>query len=190
VILRRASAFLVVLLAAQPVWAQQFAVFPDRKELRSPGGRFVIRSVEHCRKALRAQRRVPIVDPGGYDNGDLARPLSLPWPCGRRPGANFIIVTDYASKRTSRALIFRIDQPNEYTIIDKPHLTAQLPAQFRPHFDGNDHVYLEGVEDRRRYSDTPGVGVPNSRQAGFRSPCGYHLNERRASCGEPSFGAR
>jgi hypothetical protein len=37
---------ILVVFACSVALAEQFAVFPDRKELRSPDGKFVIRSVD------------------------------------------------------------------------------------------------------------------------------------------------
>jgi hypothetical protein len=39
---------MVVVLTCSAVFAKQFAVFPDGKELRSPDGKFVIRSVDYA----------------------------------------------------------------------------------------------------------------------------------------------
>jgi hypothetical protein len=42
------NAFVVTFLLTALAGAQQFATFPDRPELRSPDGRFLIRSVDHA----------------------------------------------------------------------------------------------------------------------------------------------
>src|SRR4029077_17302382 len=106
-------AFVVAFLLVARAGAQQFTTFRDRPELRSPDGRFLIRSVDHAASAS--------------DFSGLFRSLVLEetrsgrsWALynyvtclggGGAPGSGnlFIIVTDYVSKRTSRPLVFAID---------------------------------------------------------------------------------
>jgi hypothetical protein len=49
--LRIVNVLLACVIICTPMNAEDFAVFPDRKELRSPDGRYVIRSVEHTGQA-------------------------------------------------------------------------------------------------------------------------------------------
>jgi hypothetical protein len=177
VALRRIGVLLVLFFAMSTACAEQFVVFPDRKELHSPDGRFVIRSVEHVAGPSEFSgvvRSLSLVDvTTGVSRGlyhYLGR-VAVGWS-----GNNFLIVTDYASKRTSRALVFRMDRPNEYTVIDKPHLAAKASAQLRARLEGNDHVYLEvskievGILTLRVW----GYGARDAQ--GFRFLCAYDLN--------------
>lgn len=94
------------------------------------------------------------------------------------------------TKRTSRALVFRVERPDEYTVIDKPHLAPQLPQELRRHLDGNDHVFLEvsRIEGEVLTLRVWGYGVRDAQ--GFRFLCAYDLNQRAASCRESLGGGR
>jgi hypothetical protein len=183
--LSRFSFFLVLVFACGLVKAEQFAVFPDRQELRSPDAKFVIRSVEH--KAARGEFsgvfRSLVMEEA--DTGSVRTlynyvgRVSVAWS-----GNNFVIVTDYASKRTARALIFRLDRPDEYLVIDKPHLLPQLHDERRVQLERNDHVYLEvsRIDGTALVLRVWGYGAHDP--AGFRFQCAYDLNEGTASCRE------
>ena len=51
VLIRLVRVAILVVFACSLAQSEQFAVFPDRKELRSPNGKFVIRSVDHVPQA-------------------------------------------------------------------------------------------------------------------------------------------
>lgn len=186
---RRVCALLAVLIASSLVCAEQFAVFPDRKELRSPDGRFIIRSVDHVagpREFSGVFRSLVLEEAATGSSRELYNYLGrvgVAWS-----GSNFVIVTDYASKKTARALVFRIDQPGEYLIIDKPHLAARIPYELRVQLDRNDHVYLEvsRIDGTVLTLRVWGYGVHDPQ--GFRFLCSYDLNGGATSC-RPSAGA-
>ena len=180
---RFSVALLLSVLASQLALAEEFAVFPDRRELRSPDGRFVICSVEHPapRGEFSGIFRTLIlkeISTGTERNlyNYIGR-VGVAWS-----DSNVLIVTDYASKRTARALVFRVDRPNEYVIINKPHLMSQLQEERRVHLERNDHVYLEvsRIEGNSLVLRVWGYGArdPN----GFRFQCAYPLDEGELLC--------
>jgi len=184
------SLFLALVFACSPAKAEQFAVFPDRQELWSPDAKFVIRSVEH--QAARGEfsglfRSLVMEEAATGSTRNLYNyvgRVGVAWS-----GNNFVIVTDYASKRTARALIFRLDRPNEYLAIDKPHLLTQLHDERRAQLEHNDHVYLEvsRIDGSALVLRVWGYGAhdPN----GFRFQCAYDLNEGNVSCREKIGGS-
>ena len=179
----RLSLVVLTLLVCQLAFAEQFAVFPDRQELRSPDGRFVVRSVEHptTRGELSGLFRALILEEvaTGVQRNlyNYVGRVGVAWS-----GSNVLIVTDYASKRTARALVFRLDRPNEYLVIDKPHLMAQLQEGRRAQLERNDHVYLEvsRIEGNSLVLRVWGYGARDP--DGFRFQCAYPLDEGELSC--------
>ncbi len=177
--------FLAGVLLCTLMSAEEFAVFPDRKELRSPDGRYLIRSVEHSGpthefsgvfRTLVLQEVATGVTRGLFNY--LGR-VGVAWS-----GSNFVIVTEYVSKKTSRALVFRLDRPDEYQVIDKPNLALQLHDERRAQLERNDHVYVEvsridGIVLTLRVW---GYGAHDPQ--GFRFQCAYDLNVGAASCRE------
>ncbi|MGC2194903.1 MAG: hypothetical protein WA628_09510 [Terriglobales bacterium] len=189
--LRRVGVLLAVLIASSLACAEQFAVFPDHKELRSPDGRFVIRSVDHVARPgefTGVFRSLVLEDAATGSARGLYNYLGrvgVAWS-----GSNFVIITDYVSKKTARALVFRIDQPGEYLVIDKPHLAARIPDELRAQLERNDHVYLEvsRIEGTALTIRVWGYGVRDPQ--GFRFLCTYDLNEGATSCRASAVGAR
>jgi len=188
------SAFVVAFLWATQAGAQQFATFPDRPELRSPDGRFLIRSVDHVT--------------GPSDFSGVFRSLVLEEPSSGRSwaiysyvgrvavawsGNRFIIVTDYVSKRTSRALVFAIDSrvepfSVEKVTLDKVQLAGLLPTEQNVHLLGNDHVFVEvsRVEGDALILRVWGYGARDPK--GLRLDCQYDLRSGRAACREQGGG--
>ncbi len=183
--LRRVGVLLAVLIASSLAGAEQFAVFPDRKELRSPDGRFVIRSIDHV---VGAHEFSGVFRSLVLENASTGSSREFYSYLGRVgvawSGSNFVIITDYVSKKTARALVFRIDQPGEYLVIDKPYLAARIPDERRAQLERNDHVYLEvsRIEGTALTIRVWGYGARDPQ--GFRFLCAYDLNEGAVSCGE------
>lgn len=183
--LRIVNMLLACVIICTPMNAEDFAVFPDRKELRSPDGRYVIRSVEHTGQAQEITgvfRTLVLQEVStGRSRGlfNYLGPVGVAWS-----GNNFVIVTEYVSKKTSRALVLRLDRPNEYQVIDKPHLAMQLHDERRAQLERNDHVYVEvsridGIVLTLRVW---GYGAHDPQ--GFRFQCAYDLAVGTASCRE------
>jgi hypothetical protein len=183
--LRIVNVLLACVIICTPMNAEDFAVFPDRKELRSPDGRYVIRSVEHTGQAQEITgvfRTLVLQEVStGRSRGlfNYLGPVGVAWS-----GNNFVIVTEYVSKKTSRALVLRLDRPNEYQVIDKPHLAMQLHDERRAQLERNDHVYVEvsridGIVLTLRVW---GYGAHDPQA--FRFQCAYDLAVGTASCRE------
>ena len=127
--------------------AAPFAVFPKTGHLSSPDGRFVVRNTERT------------ADPSGYVGtfhslfledtaGGHSRKLcdyvgvaAVAWAKD-----DFLIVTEYVNKRTSRALIFAADDSRDTVVIDQPLLTHLVPVNLRPQLRENDHVFVEASQ--------------------------------------------
>jgi len=128
-------AFVVAILLVAPAGAQRFSTFPDRSELRSPDGRFLIRSVDHAASPSDFSglfRSLVVEEPRSGRSWALYNyvgRVAVAWS-----GNRFIIVTDYVSKRTSRALVFAIDSRVEPFSVeqvtrDKVQFSRLLPTE-------------------------------------------------------------
>jgi hypothetical protein len=94
----------------------------------------------------------------------------------------FLIVTDYASKKTARALVFRVDQPGEMVALNKTTLGLRVPEEFRVHLEGNDHVYVEvsRIEKDTLFLNVWGYGALDAQ--GFRFVCSMVLSDGAVRC--------
>ena len=188
---RRFGLLLALVFTCHWIEAEQFAVFPERAELRSPNGQFVIRTVEHA--AVRGEfsgvfRSLVIEELATGSVHEIYKyvgRVGVAWS-----GDNFVIVTDYVSKKTARALVFRLDRPDEYVVIDKAHLLTQVHDERRAQLERNDHVYLEvaRIEGNTLMLRVWGYGTQDPQ--GFRFQCAYDLNEGTASCRENTENGR
>ncbi len=183
--LRRAGLLFGFVLSWSLLAAEQFAVFPDRKELRSPNGKFVIRSVDHvaARGEFSGMIRWLVLEETAtgklHPLYNYVSRVGVAWS-----GDNFVIVTDYVSKKTARAMVFDMNHPGEFLVIDKPHLTAELHEQPREQLEGNDHVYLEVSRIEGSASLLRVWGYGRRDPQGFRFWCTYDLKQRTVSCPE------
>jgi hypothetical protein len=181
--IRFIRAWMVVLLTCSAVFAEQFAVFPDRKELRSPDGKFVIRSVDYAPRPhefsglFRSLILQNTTDGSARELYHYVARVGVAWS-----GNNFIIVTDYVNKKTARALVFRLDRPDEYLVLDKPGLAARLSDEPRVQLERNDHVFLEvsRLEGTLLTLRVWGYGVHDPQ--GFRFQCAYELDQGTTTC--------
>ena len=165
--------------------AGPFVVFPKAGQLPSPDGRFVVRN---------AAREAPLSEIVGRFQSlmleetatghsrklcDYLGVAAVAWAKSK-----FIIMTQYVSKRTSRALVFVADDSREPVVIDQPLLAKLVPVNLRPQLRENDHVF---VEVSRVEGDTLTLGVwgyGKHDANGFRWRCEYSLPTGGISCAE------
>ena len=174
---------LLVTLAASSLSAEQFTVFPDRKELRSPDGQYVLRSVDHVAKPgeFAGVFRTLVVEEVASGRVrklyDYVGRVAVGWS-----GSDFIIVTDYVNKKTSRALVFPVAPNRDGLVVDKTQLISLLPEAQHVHLEQNDHVFVEAsaVEGRALKLRVWGYGRRDA--SGFRYACRYDLILGTAVC--------
>jgi hypothetical protein len=103
---------------------------------------------------------------------------------------DLLIMTEYLSKRTSRALIFAADNTRDAVIIDQPLLINLVPVNLRPQLRENDHVFVEAMQVEGETLTLRVWGYGKHEPNGFRWRCEYGLSEGTISCVEtsrPSF---
>jgi hypothetical protein len=178
-----AVSVLLAMLAATAVGAP-FVLFPKTGELRSPDGRLAVRNAERHGSAadivvIDAQS-LWLVEVTTGRSRKLCNYLgvaAVAWS-----GNDFVVVTEYVGKRTSRAWLFPVVGPYDDVMLDKPTLTHSVPIEFRETFRQNDHVFVEAVsvQDGALLFRVWGYGARNA--AGFRLQCEYALREKQITC--------
>jgi hypothetical protein len=165
--------------------AESFVVFPKAGQLPSQDGRFVVRNTE---------REAPLSEYVGTFHSlfltetatggsrklcDYAGVAAVAWAKN-----DFIIVTQYVSKYTSRALVFLAEDARDPVVIDKSSLTHLVPVNLRPQLRENNHVFVEasGVDGDTLRLRVWGYGQHDAK--GFRWRCEYSLSEGEVSCEE------
>ncbi len=162
-----------------------FVVFPKAAQLPSPDGRFVV--VNRDREAPMSQyvgtfhflELLETATGRTRELCDYVGVASVGWSSSDR-----IIVTQYVSKRTSRALVFTASDSREPVVIDKSFLTTLVPVELRPHLRENDRVFVEAsrVEGEILALHVWGYGQHDAN--GFSWNCDYNLLSGDASCQE------
>jgi hypothetical protein len=165
--------------------ATPFVVFPKAGQLPSQDGRFVVRNTD---------REAPLSEYVGTFHSlfleetasgrtrklcDYVGVAAVAWAKN-----DFIIVTQYVSKRTSRALIFAADDSHDPVVIDQPLLTNLVPVKLRPQLRENDHVFVEASQIEGETLTLRVWGYGKHDLKGFRWRCEYSLLEGAISCEE------
>jgi hypothetical protein len=135
--------------------AEQFTLFPERKELHSPDGRFVIRSVDHSAAAneFSGVFRTLVLEEVATGKVrklyDYVGRVAVAWSDN-----DFIIVTDYVNKKTSRAMVFPADPARDVLALDKVQMSSLIPDE------QSVHLQQRGSVERGGNSAEPeGVGL-------------------------------
>jgi hypothetical protein len=179
---------LTLVLAAQ---AAPFVVFPKAGQFVSPDGRYVVRN---------AERDAPLTDYVGTFHAlyleelasgrtrklcDYVGVAAVAWSQN-----NFIIVTQYLNKTTSRAVVFAADDSRDPLVLDKSGLTHLVPLEQRSQLRENDHVFVEASRLDGDMLTLTVWGYGKHDPSGFRRKCGYSLLEGTISCEEVVRAAR
>ena len=165
--------------------ATPFVVFPQAGQLSSPDGRFVVRNVDREAPAtdfvgtFHALWLTEVATGRSHKLCDYVGLAAVAWS-----GNDFLVITQYLSRRTSRALVFSVSQPNDPVVLDQPTLTRMVPVELRLTLRENDHVFIEAsrLEEDTLHLRVWGYGQHDAN--GFRWLCEYTLRGGTVSCGE------
>ena len=184
--MRFRSVFLCVMamLAVIPAVAGPFVMFPKAQELVSPDGRFIVQNAERDRSGsefvgtFHSLWLTEVSSTRSRKLLDYVGVAAVAWS-----GSRFLLVTDYMSKRTSRALVFAPENPEETVVIDVNTVGRAAP-ELRPMLEGNDHAFVEGtrVEDGVLFLDVWGYGKHDAN--GFRWKCEYRVGGGSLRCSD------
>ncbi|HEV2401923.1 MAG TPA: hypothetical protein VGS27_33640 [Candidatus Sulfotelmatobacter sp.] len=164
--------------------AESFVLFPKAERLVSPDGRFEVRDAGRPGAATDFVGSFHSLWLTDLKNGN-ARKLcdymgiaAVAWS-----GNDFLVITQYVGKKTSRALVFATSGAQDPFMLDKSTMIQLLPVEMREALRGNDHVFVEAsrLENDRFYFRVWGYGQhdPN----GFGWKCQYELRAGKVNCG-------
>jgi len=165
--------------------AAPFVVFPKATELLSPNGRFVVRNVDRQSPAsdfvgtFHALWLTEVATGRSLKLCDYVGLAAVAWS-----GNDFLIVTQYVGKRTSRAAVFSVSHPEDPVLLDKSMLIRLVPLELRATLRENDHVFVEAsrLEQDTLHLRVWGYGQHDAN--GFRWHCQYAFREGTVSCAE------
>src|SRR6266496_3593090 len=175
----------MLMVLAAPSLANPFVVFPHAAELVSPNRRFVVRNVERAGVAgefVGTFHSLWLFDEATGSSRKLCDYLELAavaWS-----GNEFLIVTEYVAKKSSRAMVFSLEGDREPVQLDPPSLIRLLPGEFHPALRENDHVFVEAVRLEERILTLSVRGYGQRDRNGFRWACQYGLRPRLLVCTE------
>ena len=166
-----------------PALAAPFVVFPQAGQVASPNGRFVVRS---------AERTAPLSEIVGSFHSlvledrttgstrilcDYVGLAAVAWAQN-----DFVIMNQYLSKRTSRAVIFAVNPPGQPLVLDQPSFINLVPVTLRPQLRENDHVFVEASRIEGSILSLRVWGYGKHDAEGFRWRCEYNLLKGEISC--------
>ena len=182
----RFAALAVAMAAlALPSAAEPFVLFPKAAELFSPDRRLVVRNQEHPAtpgELVGPGRSLWLVDLATHRARKLCNYLGV--AAVRWSGNDFVLVTEYVTKKTSRAWVFPVAEGPQPVVLDKPSLVRALPAQLRDVLRENDHVFLEASKVNAGVLLLRVWGYGAHDRNGFRWICGYDLQTGDVHCSE------
>ena len=171
-------------LAVSIACAEPFVTFPEQKELVSPDGRYVLRSVDppgdptnfsSSFHALVLEDRVSGKSRRLYD---YLHKVAAAW------SGNRIVATDYASRRAARALVFSVEPNSDSFIVDRVALADRIPVQLGSHLRFNDHVFVEAIRMEGGTLVLRAWGYGTQDPSGFHLACRLDLEQASATCEE------
>ncbi len=168
---------LMIVLAAGTGLAESFVVFPRAAQLASPDGRYVVRDVDREAGAAEFVGTFHSLWMAEVATGrsrklcDYVGVAAVAWSSG-----DFLIVTQYVGKKSSRALVFS-PTSEDAVVLDSATLIQMVPVEMRPTLRENDHVFVEAVriDAGTFYFRVWGYGKRDGN--GFRWNCEYGLGD-------------
>jgi hypothetical protein len=178
------AAIIALNLGAQ---AAPFVVFPKAGELASQDGRYVVRNIDpgaHPSEYVGTFHSLFLEEMATGRTRklcDYVGVAAVTWTKN-----DLLIMTEYLSKHTSRALIFAADNSRDTVVIDQPLLTTLVPVNLRPQLRENDHVFVEPMQVDGETLSLRVWGYGKHDANGFRWLCNYSLIDGVISCEETS----
>lgn len=179
-----ALAVLVTALAALSA-AEPFVLFPKAAELFSPDRRLVVRNAEQEATPgdlIGSSRSLWLVDVATHRARKLCNYLGV--AAVRWSANDFVLVTEYVTKKTSRVWVFPIAEGVSPVVLDKPSLVRMIPVQLRDVLRENDHVFLEASRVKAGVLLLRVWGHGAHDRKGFQWNCGYDLRAGDVNCRE------
>jgi len=165
------------------VYAAPFSLFPKAGQLASPDGRFEVRDVDLREAGSEFSgifHALELVETATGRSRKLCEYVGV--AAAAWSEQDFLIVTQYLSKKTSRALIFATTSIHEPVVLDVPTLIQMVPVELRPALRENDHAFVEAtrLEGEIFYFQVWGYGQHD--RHGFHWNCEYNLGAGNLNC--------
>jgi len=173
---------LFVSVAVQ-VCAAPFILFPKAGRLASPDERFEVRDVDQASAAgefsgvFHSLWLIELATGRSRKLCDYVGVAAVAWS-----GKDFLVVTQYLSKKTSRALAFATTSTQDPVVLDAPTLVQMVPVELRPTLRENDHIFVEASRLEEGVFHFRVWGYGKHDPDGFHWSCRYPLTEGTVSC--------
>jgi hypothetical protein len=167
-----------------PAFAGPFVVFPQAGQFASPDGRYIVRSMEdqgaasEFRGTFRALWLTESLTGRSRKLCDYVGEAAVAWSKN-----NFLVITLYVSRKTSRAMIVSAENPERAQIIDVPALIRMVPPDMRAPLRENDHVFVEASLPEENILHLRVWGYGRHDPNGFRWACQYQVDASTITCG-------
>jgi len=184
---RRGRIGLVLFLVAGAFCVQTIAVpfsmFPKAGHLVSPDGRYEVRDADREGSAgefvgtFHSLWLIEMATRSSRKLCDYVGLAAVAWSSN-----DYLVVTQYVGKKTSRALVFAAAASEEPVLLDTSTLIQMVPVELRDTLRGNDHVFVEAsrLVEETFYFHVWGYGKHDP--SGFRWNCEYSLREDKVLC--------
>ena len=171
------------LILSATAFCSQFVVFPKANGLPSPDGRYEVRSenAHHASTEFTGMFNslwlVEVATGQSRKLYDYIGVAAVAWS-----GNDFIAVTEYVGKRTSRIVVFPLAHLDEPVLLNETELVRLVPADLRQTLRDNNHVFVEAsrIEAGKLYFRVWGYGARNTN--GFGWQCEYTLEDAKTAC--------
>ncbi len=168
---------------AVQVSAAPFTLFPKAGRLASPDGRFEVRDIDQREPGseffgiFHSLWLIETATGHSRKLCDYVGIAAVAWS-----EKDFLVVTQYLSKKTSRALVFSTTSAQEKVLLDTPTLIQMVPVELRPTLRENDHVFVEAsrLEGEIFYFQVWGYGQHD--RNGFHWNCEYGIGAGNLNC--------
>jgi len=166
-------------------YAGRFVVFPKAGESSSPDGRYVVRNSDREGATsdfvgvFHSLWLVELANGRSRKLCDYLGVAAVAWS-----DDDFLVVNEYAGKRTSRAMLFSATDPEYAVTIDKTTVARISPPELRAALEGNDHAFVEASRLTAKVLFLRVWGYGQRNPNGFRWVCEYGMEEGSVSCSE------
>ncbi len=173
----------VLLLVGMAAAAGPFAVFPQAGELVSPDRRLIVRNVDAERPAAEFVGTFHSLWLSDIASGrsrkicDYVGMAAVAWS-----GNDYVVITQYVSKKSSRALVFPARVEEDPIVLDVSLLARTAPDGLREALEKNDHTFVEAsrFENKVLYVRVWGYGKRDP--SGFRWNCQLETSSGVVAC--------
>ncbi len=176
---------LLLFVLASPAFGAPFVVFPKAGQLISPDGRWVVRNVDPATASsdftgtFHSLWLLELPTGGSRKLCDYLGIAAVAWS-----GNDTLIVTQYFGRKSSRVVVFSVNDTDTSDVLDLPTLIRLVPLEQRAPLRENDHIFIEGSRAEARTLYLKVWGYAKQASSGFRWRCEYSLRDEKIACAD------